>query len=386
MRIAFVTDTFDGGIAGGVVTASRFVEALRWRHQVTVVAPGQAAPGKIRIPGFQLPLHSMRENRFTFGWPVRAILEPVFAAVDLVHINFPFPLGFAAVRWARRMGVPTVAAFHVQPENVLLNIGVHSSRLAAWMYRYWVRGFFQRADGVVCPSDFAAERLQSFGLTAPTWVVSNGTPPRRPRPATRSPLRHEPYLILCVGRLAREKRQDVIIDAVARSRHRDRIRLVVAGAGPLEEPLRRRAHEHGLAVEFGYVSDDRLVQLQSEAQLFVHASEVELEGMAVLEAMAAGLPVLVADAPNSAARRLACGPEFLFRAGDAGDLAAHLDRLLTAPATLAEGARHSVAYAAEHSFHRSVRTLEQVYETVLADATSHRAPALASPEEEQGAA
>jgi 1,2-diacylglycerol 3-alpha-glucosyltransferase len=239
----------------------------------------------------------------------------------------------------------------------------------------------------VCPSDFAAERLQSFGLTVPTWVVSNGTPPRRPRPASRGPLRRtESYLVLCVGRLAREKRQDVIIDAVARSQHRDRIRLVVAGAGPLEDTLRRRAREHGLAVEFGYVSDERLAQLQSEAHLFIHASEVELEGMAVLEAMAAGLPVLVADSSNSAAPRLACGPEFLFRAGDAGDLAAHLDRLLDAPAMLAEGARHSVDYAGQHTFHRSVRTLEQVYETVLANATTRRAPALATSEEEQGAA
>src|SRR5262249_18774780 len=155
---------------------------------------------------------------------------------------------------------------------------------------------------------------------------------------------------------------------------------------PLEEALRRRAREQGLTVEFGYVSDDRLAQLESEAHLFVHASEVELEGMAVLEAMAAGLPVLVADSPNSAAGRLACGPEFRFRAGDADDLAAHLDRLLAAPALLAEGARHSVDYAAQHTFHRSVRTLEYVYETVLANATTRRTPTLASPEEEQGAA
>src|SRR5262249_789492 len=153
------------------------------------------------------------------------------------------------------------------------------------------RGFFERADSVVCPSDFAAERLQTYGLTAPTWVVSNGTPPRRPRPAPRGPLRRsDSFSVLCVGRLAREKRQDVIIDAVARAPSRDRIRLVMAGAGPLEEALHRRAREQGLTVEFGYVSDDRLAQLESEAHLFVHASEVELEGMAVLEAMAAGLP------------------------------------------------------------------------------------------------
>src|SRR5262245_29895279 len=265
MRIAFVTDTYEDGIGGGAVTAVRFVEALRWRHEVTVLATGSPAPGKVLIPGFQLPLHAMRENHFTFGWPARDVLENAFAEADIVHINFPFILGFGAVRIARRMGVPSVAAFHVQPENLLFNIRVTSTHLANWMYRLWVRGFFQMADGVVCPSAFAAERLRAFGLTAPTWVISNGAPARRTRPSLRRAIqRSDSHLILSVGRLAREKRQDVLIDAVARCRHRERIRLVLAGAGPLEQALRARARRHGLTVEFGYVSDQRLNQLQSE--------------------------------------------------------------------------------------------------------------------------
>ena len=388
MRIAFVTDTYEDGIGGGAVTAVRFVEALRWRHEVTVLATGSPAPGKVQIPGFQLPLHAMRENHFTFGWPSRVVLEKAFAEADIVHINFPFILGFGALRIARRMGVPTVAAFHVQPENLLLNIRISSTHLANWMYRSWVRGFFQLADGVVCPSAFAAERLRAFGLTAPTWVISNGAPPRRQRPAFRRPLqRADLHLILSVGRLAAEKRQDVLIDAVARCRHRDRIRLVIAGAGPLEETLRNRARRHGLDVEFGYVSDQRLTQLLAEAQLFVHSSEVELEGMAVLEAMAAGLPVLVADAPNSAARDLAAGRGFLFRPGDAADLAAQIDRLLDAPAQLSEASRRSLEWASQHAFHSSTRNLEQVYETVLQNAgMRRRRTATQRPREQQGAA
>jgi len=96
MRIAFVTDTYEDGISGGAVTGVRFVEALRRHHEVTVLATGAPAPGKIQLPGFQLPLRAMRENRITFGWPSRSILEPVFAGVDLVHVQFPFYLGFGA--------------------------------------------------------------------------------------------------------------------------------------------------------------------------------------------------------------------------------------------------------------------------------------------------
>lgn len=367
MRIAFVTDTYEDGIAGGTVTAMRFVEALRRRHEVTVVATGVEAPGKVRVRGLQLPVRAMRENRITFGIPSDRELEQIFREVDLVHVQFPFYLGFAAVRVARRMGIPLVAAFHVQPENLLYNINLHSPRIAAWMHRWWIRHVFQPADAVVVPSPFAGERLRRYGLTTPTWVISNGAvAPRALSPRRATERRSEPFVLLSVGRLAPEKRQDVIIDAVARCRHREQVRLVLAGAGHLEARLRARAERQGLPVEFGYVSNERLAELYDEATLFIHAGEVELEGMAVLDAMAAGLPVLVADAPDSAARSLASGPEFRFRPGDAIDLAAHIDRLLDAPGTLAAGARRSLERVVQHDFQRSARSLENVYETVLA--------------------
>lgn len=372
MRVAFVTDTYEDGISGGTVTAVRFVEALRRRHEVTVVATGAPGPGKVALRGFQLPLRAMRENRITFGIPTGRELEAAFRDVDLVHVQFPFYLGFAAVRVARRMGIPLVTAFHVQPENILYNINVRSHWIAAWMHRWWIHNVFEPSDAVVVPSTFAAERLRRYGLTTPTWVISNGAVQPRPRTVRRSAERRsEPYVVLCVGRLAPEKRQDLIIDAVARCRFRDRIRLVVAGAGHLEARLQARARRHGLPVEFGYVSNERLAELYDEATLFVHAGEVELEGMAVLDAMAAGLPVLVSDAPDSAARDLASGPEFRFRPGDATDLAAHIDRLLDAPALLAAGARRSLERAAQHDFQRSARSLEHVYETVLAKFPAH---------------
>ena len=368
MRIAFVTDTYEDGISGGAVTAVRFVEALRRRHEVTVVATGAPAPGKVRVPGFQVPIRAMRENRITFGWPSRDVLEPVFAAVDLVHVQFPFYLGFGAVKLARRMGMPLVSAFHVQPENILYNIGIHSSELVnGWLHRWWIRNVFEPANAVVVPSRFAAERLQHYGLTTPTYVISNGAHVL-PRPRPRRERRTPPYTLLCVGRLAPEKRQDVIIEAVARCRHRAQVKLVVAGAGHLETRLRALARKRGLPVEFGYVSNERLLQLYDEATLFLHAGEVELEGMAVVDAMAAGLPVLVADAPDSASRAFASAPEFLFRPGDADDLAARIDALLDAPAALANAARRSLERSGQYDFQRSARSLEHLYETVLAKA------------------
>jgi glycosyltransferase involved in cell wall biosynthesis len=97
----------------------------------------------------------------------------------------------------------------------------------------------------------------------------------------------------------------VIIEAVRLSRHRDRIRLVLSGWGPREDELRNLASRLPNGAEIGFLSREQLVEDYGAADLFVHAGEVELEGMSVLESMSAGLPALIANAPESAASTLA---------------------------------------------------------------------------------
>src|SRR5438128_7306075 len=367
LRIAFVADTFDGAVTGGTRSAVRFVEALRRQHDVVVLASGgRAEPDRVVLPGFQLPVRAMRGSGFTMAFPQRSTLEAALADVDVVHLQFPFWLSFAALACARRAGIPVVAAFHVQPENLLLNVGLRSRRLSHAIYRFWVSRLYNRADAVVCPSPFAEEKLRSHGLTAPSFVVSNGLSPAiRRRHLPREPHHEGAFLVLMVGRLAAEKRHDVMFEAVARARHRDRIRLVVTGAGPLERELRRQALRLPHPPEIGFVSDRRLERLYNTADLLVHCSEVELEGMAVLEAMSCGLPVLVADSQESAAARLALGPEFRFTSGDAADLAARLDHHVEHAAELAAARERTYAAAQAYAFEASAARLVEVYRHVL---------------------
>jgi glycosyltransferase involved in cell wall biosynthesis len=98
----------------------------------------------------------------------------------------------------------------------------------------------------------------------------------------------------------------------------------------------------------------------------VHASEVELEGMAVLDAMASGTPALIARAPASAARQFAVSEEFLFDAGDPPDLARRLDALLDAPERLRAARATCLARAQSFRFEASLARLEDLYERVAA--------------------
>ena len=160
---------------------------------------------------------------------------------------------------------------------------------------------------------------------------------------------------------AREKRLDVVIEGVRRSRHADRIQLVVTGRGPEEEAIRRRAATLPLPAEVGFVDDAELLRLLRTADLLVHASEVELEGMAVLEALACGTPALVARAPRSAVRQFALSEDFLFSPGDPDDLARRLDALLDAPERLGAARPAALARADGFRFEDSVRRLEALY-------------------------
>jgi glycosyltransferase involved in cell wall biosynthesis len=369
LHVAFVADTYRSDASGGVRSAQRFVEALRARHEVTVVAAGTSGDGILELPAFYPPLlgRVMRENGFVFAVPRRRPLAELLRRVDVVHVQFPFWLGLRAAALANDLRRPLVSAYHVQPENLLRNVGLRAPRLAAGLHRLFVHRLYDRSAAVVCPSALALEELRAHGLRAPAEVISNGAPVDfAPAPAARARRHDGKVLVLAVGRLAPEKRLDVTIEGIRRSRHAARIQLVVTGRGPREADVRRRAATLPVPAEVGYVTDAELRRLLATADLLVHSSEQELEGIAVLEALSSGTPALIARAPASAARQFALSEEFLFAPGDPDDLARALDRLLDAPERLREARDQAVALAGRFRFTDSVRRLEALYLRVAA--------------------
>lgn len=365
LRIVWALDVSEGMKGGGVISAQRFVEALRRRHDITLLTTGAPGPGRVTLPAFQPPPigRVMREMGFTFARPHGPTIEATLREADIVHVWFPFWLGVRTASIARRLGKPVVAAFHVQPENMFHNVGLRLDALNEWTYRLFLRTLYDTADAVICPSPFARDALLRRGLRAPVEVVSNGVtiPPLRPAPLERFERHRGRILLLAVGRLAREKRLDVVIEGVRRSRHAANVQLVITGRGPEERRVRQLAATLPRPAEVLFVSDADLDRLLATADLLLHASEVELEGMAVLEALARGTPALVADAPQSAARDLALGPELLFRAGDPDDLARTMDRLLDAPERLQDARREALALARRFDFDASVSALDALY-------------------------
>ncbi|GIF72549.1 hypothetical protein Asi02nite_20670 [Asanoa siamensis] len=368
-----VTDTFDVGNNGITVSAMRFAANLIARgHTVRVVACGEpgavsplpGGPEMFWVPELVVPVATRLAHRqhTAFGRPDRETLVAAIKDADVVHIYQPWPLGRAAERIAREIGVPAVAGFHIQPENITYNLGLGRFPPAARLVYFLLRVlFYGRFADIHCPSTFIAAQLRRHGYRARLHVISNGVSGSfRPGPP-RVRAAGEPYRILMVGRFSPEKRQEVLIRAVRRSRHAADIELHFAGAGHREKRLRRLASKLPRPARFGYYSQTDLIALIRSCDLYVHASDVEIEGVSCLEALACGLVPVISDSRRSATRQFALGPANLFRAGNAASLAARIDGWIDDPAALATASQAYARLADLYAVDRSAKAIERVY-------------------------
>lgn len=374
MIITLVIDTFNVGNNGTTVSAMRFAETLMARgHTVRVIACGapggsterQPGPQMFWVPELVVPIASRlayRQNTL-FAKPVREVLVAAIEGADVVHIYQPWALGRAAERIARGLGVRAVAAFHIQPENITYNIGLGWFPPAARLVYFLLRVlFYGRFADIHCPSTFIAGQLRLHGYRARLHVVSNGVDGAfRPGPARARDV-GEPFRILMVGRLSPEKRQDVLIRAVRRSRHAGGIQVYFAGQGPAQKRLRRLAAKLAVPAHFGYYAQDELIDLIRSCDLYVHASDVEIEGMSCLEAFSCGLVPVISDSRRSATGQFALGPGNLFRAGDPGSLAERIDGWIDDPAALETASKAYAGHAEAYTVQRSVKAIERLYD------------------------
>ncbi|MEY9930863.1 glycosyltransferase involved in cell wall biosynthesis [Catenulispora sp. GP43] len=214
--------------------------------------------------------------------------------------------------------------------------------------------------------DFLAER---YGVDrAKVYVVPNGVaeefflPPRaaNAKPATGSEA--DPLRLLFVGRLDVQKNVARLLDAMARVTEPVRLRLV--GDGDLRQELLAQAGRLGLGdrVEFvGRKHGDDLLKEYAEAELFVLPSDREGMALVVLEAMAAGLPVLATAVPGNIETVQGAG---ILVEPDPKALAAEIDNLARDRAALTAAAAAGAARVADSRWDRVVAAIEDVYEQV----------------------
>lgn len=195
--------------------------------------------------------------------------------------------------WARAHGVPSVVVSHERLDRWLHQWLPGQLPLNSWADRSNA-DLARRFDAVLCTTEWAAEEFMRLGVPAHRIPLGVDLDTFHPDDSARAWLAGERELLLVAAtRLSKEKRPDLAVDTVAELvRRGHRPRLVVAGDGPLRAALERRAR--GLPVEFaGHVAGrERVARLLGAADVALAPGPVETFGLAALEALACGTPVV----------------------------------------------------------------------------------------------
>ncbi|MER6281901.1 glycosyltransferase [Streptomyces sp900105245] len=300
VRLANFVAPASGGLRTALRELGRGYRAAG--HAPVLIVPGERHTDRdteqgrvITLPGPLLP-GTGGYRVLTDRRRVAALLEDL--APDRLEVSDRTTLRWTG-RWARRARVPSVMVSHETADGVLRTWGLSEqlSRRAADALNTRTAHVYSR---VVCTTEFAEREFVRIGarnvVRAPLGVDLMERHPGLRDPGLRGQYARgdETLLVMC-SRLSVEKRPGTALDALeALLRRGRRAALVVAGDGPQRARLELRARERGLPVTFlGHVSDRSLLgALQASADVCLAPGPAETFGLAALEAMACGTPVV----------------------------------------------------------------------------------------------
>ncbi|MEA9898598.1 glycosyltransferase family 1 protein [Xanthomonas campestris pv. raphani] len=299
MRYAIVTETYPPEVNGVALTVHGLETGLRARgHQVDVVRPRQAADSTpadtVLVRGASLP----RYPGLKFGLPATRRLTRHWATTqpDAIYVATEGPLGWSAMRAARRLGIPVATGFHTRFDEYLPDYG------AAWLQGTalrWMRRFHNQAEATLVPTRELQQFLRGSGFERVQLLTravdSLQFDPSRRDPALRAEwgIEGEGFAAIYVGRIANEKNLPLAIRAFRKLQQlRPKARFVWVGDGPAREKI---ADENPDFIFCGIQRGDALARHFASGDLFLFPSRSETFGNVTLEAMASGVATVAFD-------------------------------------------------------------------------------------------
>ena len=336
MTVVIVADVLGKENNGTTIACMNLIRSLRAKgHEVRIVCGDQdkkGTEGYYIVPTFNFGKalnRYVQKNGVVIAKKDDRILEDAICNADVVHLPTPFGLARAALKIARAHGIPVTASFHCQAQNVTSHLFLMNSSFAnKIVYRNFYKHVYQYVDAIHYPTDFIRREFeQQVHKTTNAYVISNGVNAIYTKRAVEKPEElKDKFVILFIGRYSKEKTHKYLIKAVSQSRYCDRIQLIFAGAGPLEEKLMQLSDEYKINRPImKFFSREALVDVINYSDLYCHPAQIEIEAIACLEAISCGTVPVINNSPLSATREFAICPENLFAENDSVDLAAKID-------------------------------------------------------------
>ncbi|WP_241564796.1 glycosyltransferase [Nonomuraea polychroma] len=369
-------DTYPPDVNGAANFAHRLATGLAGRgHEVHVICPATGAgpervtpdgPTVHRLPSHGTPFHPT--FRVCLPWQIRGsaarLLERI--APDVVHVQSHFAVGRTLIRAARRAAIAVVATNHFMPENL-----VGYTSLPGWLaaptcrlaWRDFVR-VFHRAQVVTAPTPSAVRLMRRHGLVGDAVLpVSCGLDLHRFAQHTAKN-QGEGLRVLFVGRLDAEKNVGELLRALPLLPTWLPVTAEIVGDGSRRRELEDLARALRVAdrVTFhGLVGDQEVLDAYARCDVFCMPGTAELQSLATMEAMAAGKPVVAADATALPHLVHQGRNGLLFPPGDVPALAAALGSILGDPEGRTRMGEASREIVARHDIGLTLDTFEMLY-------------------------
>ncbi len=380
MKIVFALDCANIVNNGTGATCLRFAEELRKRgHQVILLGAenddGKEHKDYVGLKHYHFPIFQGLIEKEGFMFPC-AEIDKIYEAVegaDIVHLFLPFKMENTARLIAESLDIPVTGAFHLQPQNI--TSAIHMGKLKfinECLYFSFRKYMYDQIRHIHCPSQMTADELSKHHYSRnKTWAISNGISSFfYPIDVARPEQYKDKFIITMTGRLAGEKRQDLIIRAIAKSKYNDRIQLVLAGQGPTLHRLRKLSKKVGLKNEpvISFFNQSDLRDLLNCSDLYIHASDFESEGIGCIEAFACGAVPLISDARLSATNHFSLDNEHcLFKHGSSKDLAEKIDWFVEHPEEKEALRKRYIEYATSFALPKQVDQMEIMLEEAILD-------------------
>ncbi|MCK9275168.1 MAG: glycosyltransferase [Syntrophales bacterium] len=313
MKICMFTNTYIPHVGGVARSVDFFTHDLRaLGHQVLIVAPVFANGNKnenedeiLRVPAIQ----NFNGSDFSVSINIPFIISSRINEFkpDVVHSHHPYLLGDAALRIARRRECPVIFTHHTLYEKYTHYVPLDSEAMKNFVIHLSSR-YANLCDGVIAPSRSVADLIRKRGVAVPIRVIPTGVDQEFFARGRRDHFRknygitdHMP-VIGHVGRLAPEKNLAFLAEAVALFFKDNPGKFLVVGGGSGKNVIPRIFEAYGISerlVMAGEKSGQELADAYKAMDIFVFASKTETQGMVLVEAMAAGKPVVALAASGT---------------------------------------------------------------------------------------
>lgn len=388
MRIAYLTQSYPPMISGAAILVERLAKSMAARgHQVLCIVASdkmsayRSEQGNLTVVRLRSIHNPLRVGQRFLLYPRREVLGALNDfCPDVIHIHEPLLMSRLGLEYARYSDIPTLLTVHQGPWFAARYLpDVPSLRAVAesilWIY---ASRLLRQYTSVITPSQTISELVRRMTGVRPV-TISNGIAlnifrsslPIADQDEIRTRLQLPPKVpvILHVGRLDIEKNVERVVQAAAQVMEHSEVHLLIVGDGSQKHALMKMCEALQIAdrVYFpGYVAlQDGLPQIYSLADLFVTASEVEVQSLVLLEAIASGLPIVAVQATFVPEIVQHGSNGFVATSGDIDQLANAMLTVLRDRHLREVMGKNSRALAEKHDTECSIDLHEQLYSTTV---------------------